>query len=88
MLAYLSGIRLRASESSIIEAEAHWMTESESNTLPREAKRLKVLFGIAWVSSNGEDIILNKGQEFNLLPGRYPAVISPLKSGSLAYCVD
>jgi hypothetical protein len=37
---------------------------------------IRVISGFAWITVDGEDIILQRGQEFTLAPSKYPAVIS------------
>lgn len=44
--------------------------------LPRSSRRLHVVSGIAWVSAQGKDCLLHRGESFLLPKSGYEAVIS------------
>ena len=46
---------------------------------------LRVVSGTAWVSMDGEDIVLNPGDEFKLAYCEYRAVVSPVGNLPLVY---
>lgn len=51
----------------------------------RESQVLRIVSGTAWVSMDGEDIVLQAGEELKLSHGKYDAVISPAGSDPLVY---
>ncbi|HTX71248.1 MAG TPA: hypothetical protein VMC79_00345 [Rectinemataceae bacterium] len=53
--------------------------------LPPTSAELQVLSGRAWVSQNGEDYILDRGERLFLAASRQPAVISGLGDETLFF---
>lgn len=51
----------------------------------RESQVLHVVSGTAWISMDGEDIILNEGEEVRLSRGKYDAVVSSSDRHPLIY---
>jgi mannose-6-phosphate isomerase-like protein (cupin superfamily) len=51
----------------------------------RESQVMRVVSGTAWVSMDGEDIILKPGEELKLSHGKYKAVVSPTGNEPLVY---
>ena len=51
----------------------------------RESQVLRIVSGTAWVSMEGEDIVLNPGEELKLSHGKYNAVVSPVGEEPLVY---
>lgn len=51
----------------------------------RESQVLRIVSGTAWISMDGEDIILNPGEELKLSHGKYNAVVSPASNEPLVY---
>jgi hypothetical protein len=51
----------------------------------RESQVLRVVSGTAWVSMDGEDVILKPGEEIKLSHGRYSAVVSSADDEPLVY---
>ncbi len=51
----------------------------------RESQVLRIVSGTAWVSMEGEDIILEPGQEFKLSHGKHKALVSPMGNEPLVY---
>lgn len=51
----------------------------------RESQVLRIVSGTAWVSMEGEDIILQPGDELKLSHGKHNAVISPTGNEPLIY---
>jgi mannose-6-phosphate isomerase-like protein (cupin superfamily) len=51
----------------------------------RESQVLRIVSGTAWVSMEGEDIVLNPGEELKLSHGKYNAVVSPVGDEPLVY---
>jgi mannose-6-phosphate isomerase-like protein (cupin superfamily) len=51
----------------------------------RESQVMRVVSGTAWVSMDGEDIILNPGEELKLSHGKHKAVVSPANDEPLVY---
>ncbi len=50
--------------------------EHQAFTLPREVTRIRVLWGSAWVSHMGKDIVLYRGQTMELESSKDIAVIT------------
>lgn len=57
-------------------------------TEKRESQVLRIVSGMAWVSMDGEDLILNPGEELKLSHGKYNAVVSPANNEPLIYEFD
>ena len=55
------------------------------NTEKCQSQILRVVSGTAWVSMNGEDIILQPGEELNLSNCRHDAVVSATGNEPLVY---
>jgi len=51
----------------------------------RESQVMRIVSGTAWVSMDGEDIILNPGEELKLSHGKYKALVSPANDEPLVY---
>ncbi len=51
----------------------------------RESQVMRIVSGTAWVSMDGEDIILNPGEELKLSHGKHKAVVSPAGNEPLVY---
>ena len=51
----------------------------------RESQVLRVVSGAAWVTMDGEDIVLEPGEELKLSRGKYKAVVSPAGNDPLVY---
>jgi hypothetical protein len=51
----------------------------------RESQLIRIVSGTAWVSMDGEDTILNPGEELKLSHGKYNAVVSPMGNQPLVY---
>jgi hypothetical protein len=51
----------------------------------RESQVLRIVSGKAWVSMEGEDTILEPGQEFKLSHGKHQAVVSAVGDDPLVY---
>jgi hypothetical protein len=51
----------------------------------RESQTLRIVSGTAWVSMDGEDIVLQAGEELKLSHGKYDAVVSPTGDEPLIY---
>ncbi len=45
-------------------------------TLQRASQVIRVVSGCAWITLDGDDIVLCSGQAVRLVPGKHPAVIS------------
>jgi hypothetical protein len=45
-------------------------------TLQRASQVIRVVSGCAWITLDGDDIVLCGGQAIRLVPGKHPAVIS------------
>jgi hypothetical protein len=56
-----------------------------THKLPQTCQLIRVLSGCAWISINGEDIIVESGQEIHLAAGEYAGVISNLCDDLLVY---
>ncbi len=52
--------------------------EGEVLRLARSCARIRVESGCIWVTWNGEDVVLQQGDEFGLVPGQDHAVITTL----------
>lgn len=46
---------------------------------------LRVLAGTAWLTIDGRDVVMRKGDEWVLSPGKYPALVSSVNGQSLVY---
>ena len=51
----------------------------------RESQVLRIVSGTAWVSMDGEDVILQSGEELKLSHGKHQAVVSPAGHEPLVY---
>lgn len=51
----------------------------------RESQVLHIVSGTAWVSMDGEDLILKPGDQLKLSHGKYNAVVSSASSEPLVY---
>lgn len=51
----------------------------------RESQVLHIVSGTAWVTMDGEDIVLGEGEEIRLSHGKYGAVISTANHEPLVY---
>lgn len=51
----------------------------------RESQVLRVVSGNAWVTIDGEDVVLKAGEELKLSRGKHDAVVSPAGSEPLVY---
>ena len=51
----------------------------------RESQLIRIVSGTAWVSMDGEDTILNPGEELKLSHGKYNAVVSATGNEPLVY---
>jgi len=51
----------------------------------RQSQVLRVVSGRAWISMDGEDILLNEGEELKLSHGADKAVVGPADSQPLVY---
>ena len=54
-------------------------------TEKRESQVLRIVSGTAWVSMDGEDLILKPGEELKLSHGKHKAVVSPASNEPLVY---
>ena len=54
-------------------------------TEKRESQVLRIVSGTAWVSMEGEDILLKPGEEFKLSHGKQNALVSPMGTEPLVY---
>lgn len=51
----------------------------------RESQVLRVVSGQAWITMDGEDIILGEGEEIRLSHGKYHALVSAADKKPLVY---
>ncbi len=51
----------------------------------RESQVLRIVSGSAWVTMDGEDIVLKPGDEMKLSRGEYNAIVSPTGDEPLIY---
>ena len=51
----------------------------------RESQVMRVVSGAAWISMDGEDIILQPGEELKLSHGKHKALVSPASDEPLVY---
>jgi mannose-6-phosphate isomerase-like protein (cupin superfamily) len=51
----------------------------------RESQVLRVISGKAWVTMDGEDVVLKPGDELKLSRGKYDAVVSATGDEPLVY---
>lgn len=63
------------------------LVPGETLNIPRMGQLLRVISGCAWITFDGEDMILSAGQEMVLQPGEDVAVISALAGEPLVYRV-
>lgn len=54
----------------------------------RESQVLRIVSGTAWVSMEGEDIVLAPGEELKLSHGKHNAIVSPAGQEPLVYEFD
>jgi|FLYN01.1.fsa_nt_gi hypothetical protein len=51
-------------------------------------QKISVIFGIAWISWQGQDFVVRQGESLSLRPDKYDAVISPLRGERLIFEVE
>jgi hypothetical protein len=51
--------------------------------LPTASREVRVVAGVAWLTMDGEDILLQNGERAWLLAGKDLALVSPLRSAPL-----
>lgn len=51
----------------------------------RESQVLRIVSGTAWISMDGEDVVLKPGEEFKLSHGKHKALVSPATNEPLVY---
>jgi len=56
--------------------------------LPRRQQRIQVIFGAAWITADGRDYAVRRGDSQLLKPGRYEALISPLGSRQILFDIE
>ncbi len=61
------------------------LMEGFVRTEKRESQVLRIVSGTAWISMDGEDLILNPGEELKLSRGKHKAVVSPASNEPLVY---
>lgn len=71
-----------AGESSL---EVFKLTKGNTRKLPQTCQLIRVVSGCAWISIDGQDIIVESGNEIHLAPGDYAGVISNLCDDLLVY---
>lgn len=49
------------------------------------AQVVRVVAGSAWITLNGEDIFVNRGEQVQIEPGEYAPVISGVNGRSVVY---
>jgi mannose-6-phosphate isomerase-like protein (cupin superfamily) len=49
------------------------------------AQVIRVVAGSAWITLNGEDIFVNRGEQVRVEPGEHPPVISGVNGRSVVY---
>lgn len=65
--------------------EVFKLTKGNTRALPQTCQLIRVLSGCAWISLNGEDIIVENGHEIHLAKGEYMGVISNVCDDLLVY---
>ncbi len=66
----------RVNSPAVERAQTVRLGAGSVRTLPRASQMIRVVAGCAWITLDGDDIVLCSGQEVRLVPGRHPAVIS------------
>ena len=56
--------------------------------LDRRGQNLRVVSGYAWVTMDDQDIILTKGQEMYITPGKSPVLVEALRKQPLLFVVS
>lgn len=65
------------------------LVRGETLSLPRKARSLRVLSGSAWITVEGQDIVLGRQESLDILPGLPVAtVVSPLGSEALSFEIE
>jgi hypothetical protein len=67
--------------------EVFRQNKGSTRELPKTCQLIRVLSGCAWISINGEDIIVESGHEVHLAGGEYAGIISNLCDELLVYQV-
>ena len=67
------------------KASIHCLKDGQPFSVERRNQVLRVLSGKAWLTFDGKDFVLERGQKLRLSPGRDRAVISGLGSESLLF---
>ncbi|GIL11649.1 MAG: DUF2917 domain-containing protein [Chloroflexi bacterium] len=66
-------------------AQVKRLENGNAATLKRISQVVRVVKGQAWISLDGEDMVLKNGQEVYLRQGKQPAVISSVNRETLVY---
>lgn len=60
----------------------------EQHRLPNAALRLRVTQGIAWITSQGQDVVLHAGESLDIPRQRFAAVVSTAGAAPTAFEVQ
>jgi hypothetical protein len=61
------------------------LSKGNVHKLERSCHVIRVIAGCAWITLNGQDIIVESGHEIHLDPGEHSAVVSNLCDDLLVY---
>jgi hypothetical protein len=62
-----------------------WLRGNATRQIKRTSQRLQVIDGCAWITFEGKDQLVRRGEELRLVPGRDAAVISCLDTPVLIF---
>lgn len=88
MTAMLTSFRKNRIATPIVPTtcdRAEQVYSGQTQRLGRRALLVRVVSGEAWVTANGEDFVLQRGQEATLPAGAHEALITALGSHPLTY---
>lgn len=63
-------------------SNSHILTGRDALRLPRRATQVRAVYGYAWISHAGQDIVLEPGESMAFGASPDPAVITALKSAN------
>jgi hypothetical protein len=66
----------RANSPAVESSQVFRLGAGSVRTLQRARQVVRVISGCAWITLDGDDIVLCSGETVRLAPGKHPAVIS------------
>jgi hypothetical protein len=76
---------LKEYDRSILHSNCYRLEEGAVKALSAVNQSVFVVSGCAWITVNGQDMVVSAGQRAALFPEAYPPVISAVGGGALVY---